>query len=107
MKKIALFAASAALLSSTVITSVQANPGGLDERQQLIQSKMEILADAQSMMQLEIQAHFKRAQSIQSYQMCIQAASKKDDIRICKMQLKKDNKMLDDEIASLRKDVKM
>jgi len=106
MKKIALFAASAALLSSTVITSAQANPGELDERQKLIQTKMEMLSDAQNLMQLEIQAHFKRAQSIQSYQMCLQAASKKDDIRVCKMQLKKDSKMLDDEITALRKDLK-
>ena len=55
------------------------------------------------MMQLEIQSHFKRAQAIQSYQMCIQESSKKDDFRICKMKLKKDQKTLDEEVASLRR----
>jgi len=61
------------------------------------------LAKAQNLMPLEIQSHFKRAQAIQNYQMCIQAGIKKNNFRVCKMQLKKDQKMLDQEVASLRK----
>lgn len=101
MKKIVLLAASAAILSSTLISTAYANQE-MSDRQKLIQEQMGLLAEAQNMMQLEIQSHFKRAQAIQSYQMCIQAASKKDDFRLCKMKVKKDQKMLDDEVASLR-----
>lgn len=105
MKKIALLAASTALLSSTFLTTANANEAfaDMDDRQKLIQEQMDLLAKAQNMMQLEIQSHFKRAQAIQTYQMCIQAGIKKDDFRICKMQLKKDQKTLDEEVASLRK----
>lgn len=92
----------AGLLFSTQLASASAN-AELNERQQLIHEQMSLLSSAQNMMQLEIQSHFKRAQSIQSYQMCIQAAAKKDDFRLCKMKLKKDQKMLDEEVASLRK----
>ena len=102
MKNIAMLAASAALLSSTFMTTASANQN-FDGHQKLIQEQMELLSSAQNMMQLEIQSHFKRAQAIQTYQMCIQAGSKKDDFRICKLKLKKDQKMLDDEVASLKK----
>lgn len=101
MKKLALLVAGTALLSSTLISTANANQE-MSDRQKLIQEQMELLAEAQNMMQLEIQSHFKRAQAIQSYQMCIQASSKKDDFRLCKMKVKKDQKMLDDEVASLR-----
>lgn len=101
MKTKVSFAAIAVFLLSTFVTNVSANQF-MSDRQQLIQEQMELLSDAQNMMQLEIQSHFKRAQTIQSYQMCIQAASKKDDFRLCKMKLKKDQKMLDEEVASLR-----
>ncbi len=101
MKTNVSFAAIAVFLLSTFVTNVSANQF-MSDRQQLIQEQMELLSDAQNMMQLEIQSHFKRAQTIQSYQMCIQAASKKDDFRLCKMKLKKDQKMLDEEVASLR-----
>ena len=101
MKTNVSFAAIAVFLLSTFVTNVSANQF-MSDRQQLIQEQMELLSDAQNMMQLEIQSHFKRAQTIQSYQMCIQAASKKDDFGLCKMKLKKDQKMLDEEVASLR-----
>lgn len=101
MKKLALIITSVALVASHA-SSVFANPN-MDERQKLIQEQMELLGSAQNMMQLEIQSHFKRSQTIQNYQMCIQAGSKKDDFRICKMRLKKDQKMLDEEVAALRK----
>jgi|ACQI01.1.fsa_nt_gi hypothetical protein len=104
MKKFALLAASAALLSSTIVSTANANQVGMDDRQKFIQSQMEMLSQSQNMMQLEIQSHFKRAQAIQSYQMCIQASSTKDNFRLCKMKLKKDQNSLDAEFAALRKD---
>jgi predicted naringenin-chalcone synthase len=85
----------------TLSSVATANPQK-DARQMLIQDKMELLAGTQNLMQLEIQSHFKRAQVIQGYQMCIQASVKKDDFRVCKMKFKKDQKLLDTEVASLR-----
>lgn len=102
MKKLAFIASSTLLLSLSQIQPAFANPE-MSDRQNLIHEQMELLASAQNMMQLEIQSHFKRAQTIQSYQMCIQAANKKDDFRVCKMKLKSNQKMLDEEVASLRK----
>jgi len=96
--------ASVALASSTLFSSAYAESAPvLNDRQKLIQEQMSLLANAQNMMQLEIQSHFKRSQAIQSYQMCLQASVKTDDFRVCKMQLKKDQKMLDQEVATLRK----
>jgi len=105
MKKLALLIASATLLSASLTSTAYAEEAEapLDDRQQLIQEQMSLLAKAQNLMQLEIQSHFKRAQAIQSYQMCLQAGYKIDDFRVCKMQLKKDQKLLDQEVASLRK----
>lgn len=103
MKKFALILASTVLFSSWVTSAFATEAPTMDERQQLIQEQMGLLAKAQNLMQLEIQSHFKRAQAIQNYQMCLQAGIKKDDFRVCKMQLTKDQKMLDQEVASLRK----
>jgi len=104
MKKLALLITSATLLSASLSSTAFAeNKPEMSDRQQLIQEQMTLLAKAQNLMQLEIQSHFKRAQSIQNYQMCIQAGVKKDDFRVCKMQLKKDQATLDQEVASLRK----
>ncbi|WP_029408272.1 hypothetical protein [Thiomicrorhabdus sp. Milos-T2] len=94
----------ACALLSSFFSVAQANESSkMDDRQKLIQEQMELLAKAQNLMQLEIQSHFKRAQTIQKYQMCLQAGIKKDDFRVCKLQLKKDQKALDEEVASLRK----
>ena len=102
MKSLALLASSIIILGLANINLASANPQA-DDRQSLIQERMDLLSSAQNMMQLEIQSHFKRAQSIQTYQMCIQAAMVKDDFKSCKMKLEKDQTMLDDEVASLRK----
>lgn len=102
MKKLILIVSSVFLLSLSQSNIAIANPE-MSDRQNLIQEQMELLATAQNMMQLEIQSHFKRAQTIQNYQMCIQAGNKKDDFRVCKMRLKSNQKMLDEEVASLRK----
>jgi len=103
MKKLALLAVSTSLFGLTHASVAAAEQPQMSEHQKLIKEQMQLLANAQNMMQLEIQSHFKRAQAIQSYQMCIQAGIKVDDFRICKMKLKKDQKMLDEEVASLRK----
>ncbi|MDX1351371.1 MAG: hypothetical protein R3254_00040 [Thiomicrorhabdus sp.] len=102
MKKFALLITCTLLSSFISVTQANESPV-ISERQQLIQEQMGLLAKAQNLMQLEIQSHFKRAQAIQNYQMCLQAGIKKDDFRVCKMQLKKDQKTLDQEVATLRK----
>ncbi|MDG6773667.1 hypothetical protein QCB45_04930 [Thiomicrorhabdus sp. ZW0627] len=102
MKKIAFIAVSATMFGLTLSSSAIASPQK-DDRQMLIQEQMELLAKSQNLMQVEIQSHFKRAQAIQRYQMCIQTGAKKDDFRVCKMKFKKDQKLLDTEVASLRK----
>lgn len=79
------------------------NAQDMDAVQVLIQEKMEILSNTHNLMQMEIKSHLKRAQIVQDYQICIQAASKKDDFRVCKMQFRKSEKALDQEEASLRK----
>lgn len=89
--------------SSMQATAAVQNAQNMDAGQAMIQDKMEKLAKTQRLMQMEIQSHFKRAQIIQDYQVCIQAASKKDDFRVCKMQFSKDEKTLDQEELSLRK----
>lgn len=102
MKNLTFWLTSMIFLGFIQINLASANPT-MDDRQKLIQEQMELLGSAQNMMQLEIQSHFKRAQAIQNYQMCIQAGIKKDDFRVCKMRLKKNQKMLDEEVMSLRK----
>lgn len=92
-----------ALLSSFFSVAQANEASAMDARQQLVQEQMDLMAKAQNLMQLEIQSHFKRAQAIQNYQMCLQAGIKKEDFSECKMQLNKDQKALDQEVASLRK----
>ena len=105
MKKLALLVATATLLATSFTQAAEATNArqDLDARQALIEQQMELLAESQNTMQLEIQSHFKRSQSIQRFQICVQAADKKDDFRICKMQFKKDQKSLDEEVLALRK----
>jgi len=94
----------ACALLSSVFSVAQANEASaMNARQQLIQEQMDLMAKAQNLMQLEIQSHFKRSQAIQNYQMCLQAGTKKEDFKECKIQLNKDQKELDQEVASLRK----
>jgi len=106
MKKIALLVASATLMTASIAHATDSISAFPNPNQALVQTKMKLLGAAQNKMQLEIQAHIKRSQTIQALQICIQAAPKAEDFKACDAAFEATNKSLDEEEAALRKMVK-